>query len=221
MKRALLAMLLVASPALAEAPACPPGQPVPEVAHAPVLASGMRVLAIGSSSTSGAGASSREAAYPAQLAARVEGVEIVNAGKGGERAAATFERMLALLDDGAFDLVLWQVGVNDALGDVDEAALAATIGRGVRAARGAGAAVALIDQQHSPRIRDPERYARFVEIVSHVGAAERAAVFPRHAVMAAWDAETLETMLAGDRFHMSDRGYACLAALLAEVLTAP
>lgn len=203
---------------------CPEGTAAPQVAHAPLLGAGARVLAIGSSSTSGVGASAPENAYPARLeallAARPGAVAVMNAGRGGERAAATLARLRALLAADPPDLVIWQTGVNDALdARVDPAAFRATLDAGIAAARAAGAAVMLLDPQAFPGIPDPARYARFVAIVAEAGAAHDVAVIPRHAVMAGWDAATLAEMLSRDRFHMNDRGYACLAAIIAAALT--
>jgi lysophospholipase L1-like esterase len=204
---------------------CPEGQAAPQVARAPLLAAGARVLAIGSSSTSGVGASAPENAYPARLEAllaiRPGAVAVMNAGRGGERAAATLARLRALLAADPPDLVIWQTGVNDALDTrVDPAAFRGTLDAGIAAVRAAGAAVMLLDPQAFPGIPDPARYARFVAIVAEAGSAHHVAVIPRHAVMAAWDAATLAAMLSRDRFHMNDRGYACLAAIIAAALTA-
>src|SRR6185312_1463932 len=81
------------------------------------------IVAIGSSSTAGVGASSPAASYPSQLEAdlraRFPGVPItvLNRGIGGEEAP----QMLARFDRDVIaekpDLVLWQVGTNGVLRD--------------------------------------------------------------------------------------------------------
>ena len=78
------------------------------------------ILAIGSSSTEGVGASSPANSYPARLEAELEsetGVDfdVKNAGVGGELAAKTLERLRRALKSGWARLVIWQVGTNDAL----------------------------------------------------------------------------------------------------------
>jgi lysophospholipase L1-like esterase len=232
---ALALLTLLAAPALAGPhggppllEACPRGQPVPVLAPVPVLRTKpdrpLRILAIGSSSTEGAGASGPGATYPARLTADLaamlgpDGVVVANAGRGGEKAVATLQRLAKRLSP-APDLVIWQVGVNDALDpSVPEAAFAGTLRDGIAMIRAAGAVPLLLDQQAFPTVPDPARYARFVAIVGDVAQAEGAALFPRHAIMAAWDAATLDSMLAPDRFHMADRGYDCLAGLIAAAL---
>ncbi len=89
------------------------------------LASGkpIKIVALGSSSTYGAGASSSAASYPSRLAEdlarRFPGTEIavLNRGVNGDEVAG----MLARLDSAVIaekpDLVLWQVGTNSLLRD--------------------------------------------------------------------------------------------------------
>ncbi len=225
---AAAAFALAAGVAAAEAPHCPPGAAPPRLAPAPALrrpepGRPLRVLAIGSSSTEGAGASGPGASYPARLqvllGARLGPVEVVNAGRGGERAAGALRRLRALAAPGAWDLVIWQAGANDARDPgVAEAAFAATLADGIAAIRAAGAAPLLMDAQPWPADPDPARTARFSALVRDAAAAGGAAFFPRHALMAAWAPAARARLFAPDGLHHDDRGYACLAELLAGAL---
>lgn len=186
----------------------------------------LRILAIGSSSTLGIGASSPNAAYPAQLAADLTaqwGIPAVvdNAGVGGETSDATLKRLIAALASDPHDLVVWQVGTNDAVDGVDPDAFRANLTAGIAAARARGAPIVLVDPQFYFGIKDLARFERFVDIVAGVGAAEHAPVFSRYAMMKAWAAKsaaTLSAALAPDGFHMGDQGYACFARALADDL---
>ncbi len=192
-------------------------------AHHPV-----RILAIGSSSTQGVGASSLQSSYPEQLEDRLEDiwprseVDVVNAGVNGETADQTllrFERALAA--PAKPDLVLWQVGTNDAIRGGDEAGFKATLERGIGVAAAADVSLLLIDQQFFPTIKDRPRYERYVAIVAEVAKAYAVPVFSRFALMRDWaerDVALLRSMLSGDGFHMSDRGYACLAGALSRTI---
>lgn len=212
--RAAVAALWAGGAFAADLPSCPPGQPVPEVGNAPALAPGLRVLAIGSSSTTGYGAGPGQD-YPSRLAA-LTGASVENAGRNGELASGALARLRAQVAARAYDLVVWQVGMNDALDPrVTPEAFAATLDAGVAAIRASGAAVMLLDQQAYPDPPDPTRHALFVSLVAQAASRNAVALFPRHAVMAAWGPATLAGMLARDLFHMNARGYACLAALLA------
>ncbi|MCB8819517.1 SGNH/GDSL hydrolase family protein [Microvirga rosea] len=186
--------------------------------HEPV-----RILAIGSSSTEGVGASRPDRAYPAQLQADLsevwhETVTVVNAGIGGETATMTVERLEAALRAGGYDLVIWQVGTNDAVAGVAEGSFRALLERGISAAKTSGTELILLDQQYFPTIRDPARYERFVQLVGVVGEERRVPVFSRYAMMKQWgerSTEDLRSMLSSDSFHMSDKGYDCLASRVA------
>jgi acyl-CoA thioesterase I len=181
------------------------------------------ILAIGSSSTQGIGASAPNFTYPAQLqvdlaAAIGRPVMVENAGIGGETAVTTLARLKAALSKDRPDLVIWQVGTNDAVRGDDVSQFRALVEEGVRTVSEAKIPLILIDQQFYPGIKDPDRYERFVHIVQDIGAQYHDPVFSRYAMMKAWGAESpslLRDMLWKDAFHMSDRGYECLAQGLA------
>jgi acyl-CoA thioesterase-1 len=181
------------------------------------------ILAIGSSSTEGVGASTKAATYPAQLQDQLRAawpgmaVSVENAGVGGEKAGATLDRMTTRLATAHFDLVLWQVGTNDAVAGGDLAGFRELLKRGIAEARAARVEIALLDQQYYPGIRDVPAYERFVTAVAEVAAQEHVPVFSRYSLMKGWNAEDhLLPALSADRFHMGDKGYGCLARLVAD-----
>ena len=98
--------------------------PLPTMAN--LLESGkkLKILAIGSSSTYGIGATVRGKAYPAQLEEILEktlsgvDVKIINRGVSGEIASATAERLKSEVALTHPNLVLWQLGTNDALSHI-------------------------------------------------------------------------------------------------------
>ncbi|WP_454917255.1 SGNH/GDSL hydrolase family protein [Xanthobacter sediminis] len=221
----------------APAAACPAGvRPGPELALAPPAAArvrageALRILAIGSSSTAGVGASRPQATYPAQLArllvdALGEGrIEITNAGVSGESAPATLKRLEAFLaQEEKPDLVLWQVGTNDVIFGGTPERLGALVRRGLDAAAGAGVAAAVIDQQYFPLILDVAQYERFVAAVDDAAGELKVPLLRRYAMMKQWAAEDpagFRDLFSWDRFHMNDKGYACLAEELAGAIVA-
>ncbi len=185
----------------------------------------IHVLAIGSSSTQGVGASSPAASYPAllqlALSKRFPGadVEVINAGKAGETADRTLERLNAELDRIKPDLVLWQVGTNDALSaSVSEPKFEAVVERGLLSIERHKSDVLLVDPQFTKKIQDPARYERFVQTLERVAEKEHICLFSRYRLMKSLDtasATGVEPLLAPDGFHMNDAGYACMAERLA------
>jgi acyl-CoA thioesterase-1 len=187
----------------------------------------LRILAIGSSSTEGVGASAKDKTYPARLGALLrEGlagrpVEIVNAGIGGETAPQTLRRLEAAVQQSSYDLVIWQVGTNDAImgGDLD--AFRALVAAGIAAAKQAGTRIVILDPQFYPGIKETPRYRTYVDAIAATARAHAVPVLSRYAAMWSWyqrDAAGFMAALAGDRFHMSDAGYACLAQDIARSL---
>jgi lysophospholipase L1-like esterase len=172
------------------------------------------------------GASSADHTYPHQLKVALEGlvtgadVTVKNAGVGGETADTTIARLeQALKQPSKPDIVIWQVGTNDAVRGGDEAQFRALLQRGIAAARHADVDIVLLDQQFYPKIPDLQRYERYVRIVGEVAATAGVGVFSRYQLMREWDRshpDLLNAMLSNDQFHMGDKGYRCLARALGQ-----
>lgn len=231
---ALVAIAAWSGPAAALSPACtvPPalitlsGHVENAAAHLRDWG-GLRILAVGSSSTEGIGASSRQAAYPARLEVDLgrllpgRTVHVVNRGRGGEVVAQTSRRLRKLVDLTQPDLVLWQLGTNDALRHVGLAAFDATVEDGLAYLRSRGVDVVLIDPQFFPLIDGSAAYAAVVDNIADLAARADIPLLRRFAAMKAWATlppDIRRPMLSPDNFHMNDQGYGCLAEVLAEAL---
>ncbi len=194
----------------------------------------VKIVALGSSSTYGAGASSRAASYPSrladELALRLPGHEItvVNRGVGGDEAAD----MLARLDRDVVaekpDLVLWQVGTNSLLRDKAVLPHATLLYEGLKRLKAIGADVVLIDPQFAPKVLAKSNHEGMVSLISTAAKAEHVCLFNRFALMRQWhegDHLPFESFLSSDGLHMNDWSYACLAkwlgAAVAEAATRP
>ena len=207
------------------------------LAHtARVLASGkpLKIVALGSSSTYGAGASTSAASYPSrladELARRFPGHEIaiLNRGVNGNEAAD----MLARLDTAVIaekpDLVLWQVGTNSVLRDKPLQPHAPLLHEGLARMKATGADVVIIDPQYAPRVISKPMCEGMVSLIATTAKAEHVGVFHRFELMRRWrETEQLpfETFVSTDGLHMNDWSYACLAKALgvaiAEAATRP
>ncbi len=183
----------------------------------------LTIVAIGSSSTAGAGATSPAASYPSRLAAELQArfpgskITVLNRGVNGEEA----RDMLARFDDSVVaarpDLVLWQLGTNSVLRDHSIASASGVIREGLRRLKAIGADVVLIDPQFAPKVIAKRDSERMVSLISLAAKEANIDLFPRFAVMRDWrDHQGLpfETFLSPDGLHMNDWSYACLAKLL-------
>lgn len=187
----------------------------------------LRILAIGSSSTEGVGASAKDKTYPARLGSLLrEGlsgrsIEMVNAGIGGETAPQTLLRLKAALADGRYDLVIWQVGTNDAVTGGDLGTFRQLVADGIVAAKQVRTRLVILDPQFYPGIKETARYRSYVDAIAEVAKAQAVPVLSRYQAMLGWyqrDPAGFTEALAGDRFHMSDAGYGCLAQDIARSL---
>jgi lysophospholipase L1-like esterase len=183
----------------------------------------VKIVALGSSSTAGAGATTAQATYPARLQANLaarwpgEDVVIVNRGRNGDR----LPDMLARLETDVFaerpDLIIWQLGTNALLADVDPNRIGALLLAGVRAIRVTGADLIIMDPQFAPKVLAHARAGEVVGIIDDTAVQAGAALFRRFALMRFWHEEHLgfEQILSPDQLHMNDWSYGCLAEALA------
>jgi len=192
------------------------------------MKSQVKILAIGSSSTQGIGATAPQFTYPAQLSNDLNTpdahitVDVRNAGIGGETIDQTLARLTRELDTYRPDLVLWQVGTNDAItGSSDPVVFQKSIEAGIKAIHTRRIDAILIDPQYYPTIPNTAVYEHYVDIIHTAAQNTKIDVFPRYKLMSAWNRLPggVVPMLGPDHFHMGDRGYACLAELIADEIT--
>lgn len=187
----------------------------------------LRILAIGSSSTWGVGATSRRKNYPSQLEAMLERVlktvpiEVVNRGVSGETAEATADRLrieAALLRP---DLVLWQVGTNDAVQRVSVEDFERTVGDTVALLRKKNIDVVLVGLQYTPKYARDEHYFAIRDALKRVATVHNVLYVRRYQAME-YITKTKANlqMMADDEFHLNDLGYQCMAEHIAQAMTA-
>lgn len=216
------------------APAAPPPCAAPEdvtrltnplVRTGRRLAAGepVKIVAIGSSSTAGAGATAPDKSYPARLAVELEArfpahpITVINRGVNGEEA----KDMVARLDEGVLserpDLILWQVGANAVLRDSPIPAVRSDILEGLRRMKASGADVVLIDPQFAPKVLAKKDAGTMVDLLATTAKVQHVDLFRRFAVMRHWRQVAripFEAFISPDELHMNDWSYGCLARLL-------
>jgi acyl-CoA thioesterase I len=186
----------------------------------------VRIVAIGSSSTEGIGASTPAANYPSQLrdmlqtALPVEAVEVVNLGIGGEKAAQTALRLREEIPRLGPDLVVWQVGTNDGIAGVMPARYEATLRESLRFLKGGEADVLLVGMQWSRKLAANPNYIAIRDVTARVAREEGVTLVSRYEAMRQLgDATGREDFIGPDNLHMNDRGYRCLAEQIAATLS--
>jgi acyl-CoA thioesterase I len=194
----------------------------------------LTIVAIGSSSTAGAGASSPEASYPSRLAielrARFPGREIavLNRGINGEETDNMMARFASDVVAAHPQLVLWQIGTNSVLRDHPLSPHGAQLREGIEELKNSGADVVLIDPQFTPAVLAKSETPGMLEQIALTAKEENVDLFRRFAVMREWHEVqhlSFDTFVSPDHLHMNDWSYACVAKLLgtaiAEAATRP
>src|SRR4051795_2170687 len=199
---------------------------LPHVAGKLAAGQPVEIVAFGSSSTAGFGASSPEFNYPNRLAAQLRrrypgaDITVVNRGKGGEDAPEMMKRLQTEVIDMKPDLVIWQVGTNAVLRNLDPGETAKLVEEGVSLIQAAGADLVLVDPQYSPAVNaKAENASRMVKLLGKVAELRHVGFFPRFEVMRDWHEKQsmpFDSFVVADGLHMNDWGYACFAQLLGD-----
>jgi acyl-CoA thioesterase-1 len=181
------------------------------------------IVALGSSSTAGAGASSIDFTYPARLEAELKAhfpgvpIRVLNRGVGGEDVKEMVERMDHDVEAAKPDVVIWQLGTNAILRDNGVDPEQPLILDGLKRLASMNTDVVLLDPQYAPKVlKDPDAYP-MVDLISDIAREQHINLFRRFALMRYWHETSgvpFETFLSPDQFHMNDWSYGCIARYL-------
>ena len=194
---------------------------LPNIAHRLAKSQPIRIVAFGSSSTEGVGASSPLATYPVLLEVdlskvlhRPGSVAVLNRGVGGQDA----DDMMRRIDQDAVaprpDLVIWQTGSNDPMRGVPIDRFKDETRAALLRLKSAGIDVMLLEPQWCAVLDRTPGSGAYRNAVREVGAELDVPVIKRSTLMKAWLANRLVTydqLFARDGLHMTDGGYALLA----------
>jgi acyl-CoA thioesterase-1 len=185
------------------------------------------VVAIGSSSTQGLGASGPQAAWPARFEADIRRrlpdltVEVHNRAKARESAEQMLKRLrtdvLALRPD----LVIWETGTADAVRTIEIDHFAGQLEDGIAQIAAARAETVLVTPQYG---RDTVRLIAFqpyIDAMNHAGLRRDVLVFPRYEAMRHWvesGAMKLDNVPRAEMTKVADALYDCLGRQIARTV---
>jgi lysophospholipase L1-like esterase len=185
------------------------------------------IVAVGSSSTAGAGASSAAFSYPNRLADELKrrypeaSITVLNRGVNGEEVGDMIARMDLTVLSARPTLVIWQLGTNSVLRDRNSDDILAQAREGIDRIKAAGADVLLVDSQYAPRVLNKPQLPRMLELTDELARSENISVFRRFAMMRHWHHDQqipVDSFITADGLHMNDWGYACFARGLADAM---
>jgi lysophospholipase L1-like esterase len=227
--------ILAQAPSVPEAEACLAanrslslGAPLPRTMARLNAGEPVRIVAIGSSSTTGLWMLSPSATYPEVMRrelARLRPtarIEIINSGRIGETVTGSIARfsrdVLALKPD----LVIWQLGTNDVAWGGRAEGLKEQVTEGVRALKAGGADVILMDLQYAPVVLASSHHGVMQAIIAEVARQERVGLFSRFALMRRSIEAGLPAgaLVSWDGLHNSTAGYDCVGRALARAVHA-
>src|SRR5262245_39935902 len=198
--------------------------PLPRAARRTAARQPLKIVAIGSSSTYGEGASSPEWSYPSRLRLELSyrfpslDIAVVNRGVNGDNdhdKRARFERDVVAEKP---DLVLWQLGTNSMLhGDPMERHLPVLQGGVAQLRQATAADIVLIDPQYAPKVLRGTAPGAIVAMIEQTARATDSHLFRRYELMRRWrEVEQLafDKFISPDELHMNDWSYACVARAL-------
>jgi lysophospholipase L1-like esterase len=183
----------------------------------------LTIVAIGSSSTAGAGATSPEASYPSRLSVELRKkfpgreIAVLNRGVNGEETDNMMARFASDVMAVRPQLVLWQIGTNSVLRDHPLGSHNVELREGIEELKNSGTDVILIDPQFAPAVLSKSETPGMVEQIALAAKEENVDLFRRFAVMRDWHEVqhlSFDTFVSPDHLHMNDWSYACVAKLL-------
>lgn len=182
----------------------------------------LNILTIGSPIGVGRGPrKSYSAALESLLEKALTGIDviIVNRPVSGEIAATATERIKTEVALSRPDLLIWQVGANDALARVPPEQFEQALGEGVRWAKEAGVDVLLIGFEANPWLHDDQQAGAIRDATAKVAQAENVAYLRRYDAMQ-FIARTRSRVEQGDQPFPAQVGDECMAELVAKALVA-
>jgi lysophospholipase L1-like esterase len=204
------------------------GVPLPRIAARLKSGEVVRIVALGSSSTTGLWVLRRGGTYPEVMARELAAlrpkarIEVVNSGQVGD----TITGMVGRFDRDVMayrpDLVVWQLGTNDVAWGGSATGLQELIVSGVRRLRAAGPEVILMDLQYAPMVLASSQHPVMQAMIADAARQERVGLFSRFAVMRRSVEAGLppRALVSWDGLHNSAEGYDCIGRSLARAIDA-
>lgn len=155
------------------------------------------------------------------LSQAMKGIEvtIINRGVSGELAAGAAIRMRNEVALEEPNLVLWQVGTNDALAYVPVDDFAAVLSEQIAWLKAHHVDLVIVGLQFTPRIMHDEHYVAIRNALRKIAGAENVPVVRFYEAMQIVNGATEGALPAAEDFERNEEGYNCLAQYVARAIT--
>jgi acyl-CoA thioesterase I len=196
--------------------------PLPNVAAALKDRKELRILAIGASSSRRGGRGSYTDQIEKLLEQANKGIDviIINRGVSGELAADAARRVKSEVALNEPNLVLWQVGTNDALAYVPLDEIADTVTDTIHWLKAHKVDVALVGLQFVHRMAQDEHYRAVRNLMRKIAAQENVVIVRRYEAMELIaQASGDDPNSVPDMFERAESSYECLSQYVARAIT--
>lgn len=184
----------------------------------------LKIVALGSSSTLGMGASGPESAYPARLEAALKAhlpaatIQVVNKGMSRQSARQMIDRLVGDVLSERPALVVWETGTAEAVRGAEVDDFVSALLTGVDKMAEAGIDVLLMDTQYSRSTARIINFQPYVDAIGQVAGMRDLVLFPRYLVMRLWvdeDRFSFADKSPAETRKIADQIYDCLGQLMA------
>jgi len=185
------------------------------------------IVAIGGASTRGAAAGSPDNAYPHRLQVALASafprlpIIVINKGVPRQTAADMVARFPADVFGEKPVLVVWEVGIADAVRGTELDDFAAALQAGIDALKKQAIDTMLVDMQFSQKANAVIDFELYLDTVHRIGDVNDIYVFPRYDLMRFWSEQhmfDLDEVSEDARTHLAASVYDCIARRLADAI---
>jgi len=197
---------------------------LPRVAAA-VDAKQLKIVVLGSGSSTLPGADGPAKAYPARLQESLErrfpgvAVRVVTQAKPRQTAADMVKALRQTLGEEKPDLVIWQTGTVDAMLGVDPDEFQTALGEGLDVLRDSKADALFVNMQYSPRTDSITALTAYLDAMRFVALQRGIPLFDRLGVMKEWsELGVFDLAAATKKIDIAERVHDCIGRLLASMV---
>jgi len=188
----------------------------------------LKVVALGSSSTSGLWVLNRAATYPEVMRRELARIrpdlefEVLNRGRIGDTIGRTLARLPGEVLSHGPDLVVWQLGTNDVVWGGKADGLKTQVVQGVRILKSGGTELVLMDLQYTPAVLASFHHSAMQAIIADAAREEHIGLFSRFDLMRRSIKAGIapNALVSWDGLHNSADGYECIGKALARAIYA-
>jgi lysophospholipase L1-like esterase len=199
--------------------------PLQRVSASATKEKNLKIVVLGTTSSTLPGSDGAASAYPARLEAalkrRLPGINttVVTRAKPRQTAAEMAESLEKLLLDEKPNLVVWQTGTFDALRGTDPEEFRSSVAEGVETLQAGGADVVLVNMQYSPRTESMLAIGPYADSMRWVAREREVPLFDRLAIMRYWnDTGAIDLYAATKDVGMAKRVHDCIGRALASLI---